>query len=106
MALALVVDDDELIRQLFMEVLRMAGLESQAASSAKDAIAMLENLTPDIAFIDYNMPGGTGIEVIQFIRSTPRLASLKIVIVTANSQVESTFEAMGIDLFLEKPVAP
>jgi two-component system phosphate regulon response regulator PhoB len=103
---ALIVDDDEFIRLLFCDILKTADFETHAAASASSAIAALKNLTPDIAFIDYNMPGATGLDVIDYIRKTPRLAKTKVVVVTANTQAESIVENRGIDLFLEKPVAP
>ena len=102
---ALVVDDDEYIRLLFDDILKTAGFETVMAGTASAAIAKLGDFTPAIAFIDYNMPGATGIEVIQFIRRTPRLSSVKVVVVTANSQAENAVETLGIDLFLEKPVS-
>jgi CheY-like chemotaxis protein len=103
---ALIVDDDEFIRLLFTDTLEMAHFDCITASTASDAIKKLQNVTPNIAFIDYNMPGGTGTQVIEFIRETPRLSSVKVVVVTANALAEKMVEDLGIDLFLEKPVSP
>jgi CheY-like chemotaxis protein len=105
MPLALIVEDDQMIRGLFREALEHSGFTSLLAASPRQAIELLDKESPDIAFIDLNMPGGSGTEVLSFIKRTPRLAHTKTVIVTANSRAESQVEALGADLLLQKPVS-
>jgi len=104
MTVAMVVDDDEDIRMLFHEVLQRGGFELMMAGSVEEAIEILENHTPDIAFIDMNLPGRPGTDVLQHIRSTPRLAGIKTVVVTANIRSDSRAAELGADLFLIKPI--
>jgi DNA-binding response OmpR family regulator len=105
MPLALVVEDDLALRQLFGKALERAEFKVLLASNVRDAIALLADNTPDIAFIDVNMPGGLGTDVLGYIKSVPRLAQTRTVIVTANSQAESRVDDLGADLFLVKPVS-
>ncbi len=105
MPLALVVEDDHALRHLFGKALERAEFKVVLASNAADAIALLADQTPDIAFIDVNMPGGLGTDVLGHIKSMPRLAHTKTVVVTANTQAESHVDALGADLFLLKPVS-
>ncbi len=104
MALALVVEDDENIRLLYREALERGGFTLLVAPNVKEAIKILDTYTPDIAFIDMNMPEHLGTEVLDFIRATPRLAGTKTVMVTANTRADERAAEYGVDLFLVKPV--
>src|SRR5437868_14327769 len=105
MYLAMIVEDDQNIRALFRDALEHSGFKSVTAATPREAIALLASESPDIAFIDLNMPGGSGTEVLSFIKQTPRLAHTKTVVVTANPRAESQVEALGADLLLLKPVS-
>lgn len=105
MPLALVVDDDESVRLLFREVLQRSGFTVLTASSADEAFVMLANHTPDIAFIDVNMPSRPGTHVLAYIKSIPRLDKTKTVMVTANTGAQGLIEELGADLYLLKPVS-
>jgi CheY-like chemotaxis protein len=105
MSSILIVDDDENIRNLFQDILENMTCEVATAATAAEATELLNNRVPDLVFLDFNMPGGTGAEVIKFIHQTASLSKVKIVVVTANPIAERTVEELGIDLFLEKPVA-
>src|SRR5260221_1886655 len=104
MPLALVVEDDEDIRELFSNALESGGFAVVTAASAKEGIRMLDQHTPDIAFIDMNMPEYPGSLVLAHIKATPKLARTKSVVVTANTRSDSRAEELGADLFLLKPV--
>ena len=104
MPLALIVEDDEDIRLLFSNALESGGFEVVTAASAKEGIRMLDKHTPDIAFIDMNMPEFPGTIVLAHIKATPQLARTKSVVVTANTRSDSRAEELGADLFLLKPV--
>ncbi len=104
MALALVVEDDEDVRGLFSAALEEVGFVVLTSASVRQALKILESNTPDIAFIDLNLPERSGTEVLQYIKQTPRLSDTKAVIVTANNLADSRVNEMGADLFLVKPV--
>ena len=104
MPMAMVVEDDEDVRALFEEALTQSGFETVCAASAKDAIKLLAKVTPDIAFIDMNMPEFPGTLVLAHIRDTPRLANIRTVVVTANDRSNSRADEYNVDLFLIKPV--
>ncbi len=105
MALAMVVEDDPGLRVLFGKALERAEFDVLLASNSKDALALLADHTPDIVFIDVNMPGGLGTDVLGHIKSTPRLSHTRTVVVTANTQAASRVDDLGADLFLLKPVS-
>src|SRR5258708_23735508 len=105
MPLALIVEDDEDVRLLFEAALSQDGCETLTASSAKEAIRLLGTYTPDIAFIDMNMPEFPGTLVLAHIRDTKRLSKTKTVVVTANDRTDSRAQEFNVDLFLIKPVS-
>ncbi len=105
MPVALIVEDDVDLRELFRTTLEMDGFDILEASSARDAIRLLESQTPDVAFIDLNMPQEPGTAVLAYIKRTPGLTGVKTIIVTANTRASSQVEELGADLFLLKPVS-
>ncbi len=105
MPLAMVVEDDPGLRLLFGKALERGDFNVLLASNSRDALTLLADNTPDIAFIDVNMPGGLGTDVLRYIKSTPHLSHTKTVIVTANTQAASHVDDLGADLFLLKPVS-
>ena|SRR5215468_7265383 len=105
MSLAMIVDDDEDIRFVFREILQRGGFDLVVAADADEAIQLLENHTPDVVFIDMNMPQRPGTDVLVHIHATPRLAQTKTVVVTANARAENKAAELGADLCLIKPIA-
>lgn len=105
MPTALVLEDDKDIRHLFSEALQADGFTVIVASTVSEAIALLAKHSPHIAFIDMNLPERSGIELVSYVRSQPRFKAMKLVVVTANRQMQDSAEQMGVDLFLQKPVS-
>src|SRR5439155_13525147 len=100
MPLAMVIEDDLGLRTLFGKALERADFKVLLASNTGDALTLLAEYTPDIAFIDVNMPGGLGTDVLNYIKSAPHLTHTKTVVVTANTQAASRADDLGADLFL------
>ena len=83
--------------------------------SADKAISYLQSLVdqsrktpvcwPDLILLDVVMPGGSGIEVLKFVRRTPELKQLPVVIFTGHQSPEARDQAMslGANLWLIKP---
>ena len=61
---------------------------------------------PDLVVLDLVMPGGTGLQVLEFIRNTPRLRPLPVVVLTghATPELEAAAFHAGANGFYEKPV--
>jgi diguanylate cyclase (GGDEF)-like protein len=98
----LLVDDDDSIRQL-IELQLDENFDIAAASSATQALEMVQTQRPDVVILDYFLPDGAGSAVVQELR---RLLGPKIPIVmlTAASDVdEAAILRAGADDYLEKP---
>ena len=106
MAHILVADDAALLR-----VLACRSLEGHRTVEAKDgdeALALIYEHRPDIAILDWMMPGMSGVDVCRAIREDPELASIKVILMTARSGFDSENEARdaGVDHFITKPIMP
>ncbi len=101
----LVVDDDELNREMITAQLRTLGYEPVVV---EDGFAALETVddTFDLVLLDYMMPGMDGCEVCRNIREEKRLMDLPIIMVTALSNREDQLRAvqMGANDWITKPV--
>ena len=106
MARILIADDEEAIRDLVKEVLSAEKHEFLLAENGTQALELLRTKGADLAIIDRNMPGLSGIDVVKVIRSTPKLDKVKILMCTAasvTSEIDEAFAA-GADDYVLKPL--
>lgn len=101
----LAVDDmpDNLL--LLKMMLESAGYRIELAESGDAALAQIQQALPDLIILDVMMPGISGYEVTQKIRSDPRLPYIPILLISAHEQssVVKGLDA-GADDFIRKPV--
>jgi CheY-like chemotaxis protein len=107
MARVLIVDDEEAIRDLIKEVLITQGYEFEVAAGGSAALEILRRKTIDLAIVDRNMPGMSGIEVVQLIRQNPKTKSIKVLMCTGSSVTKEIDEAFaaGADDYVLKPLS-
>lgn len=101
----LVVDDDEIIRQLLERLLRIRGHKVLTATNGPEALALLNEHRVDLAMIDLMMPGMSGAEVLQHIKVNPALHDLPVIVVSADSDVDTIVSCLtlGAEDYLVKP---
>jgi len=101
----LIVDDEESGRQTIESVLEGEGYNIELAENGFQAIEKARHILPDVILLDVMMPGMTGFEVCQRIRSDPQLAEIPIIILTALDDRESMLSGLksGADDFISKP---
>lgn len=106
MAKILIVDDEESIRELVKEVLSSNGHEFYLAADGAQAFEVLRKKPLDLAIVDRNMPGMTGIEVVQLIRQNPKTSKMKVLMCTGSSVTKEIDEAFaaGADDYVLKPL--
>ena len=104
--LALVVDDDPLMRMVIVAVLKKIGLDVIDTGSGSDGIKLFNSERPDIILMDVVMPCMDGFEACERIRNSPGGDLVQILMVTGLEDVESTRKAfkLGADGFLTKPL--
>ncbi|MFN8730460.1 MAG: sigma-54-dependent transcriptional regulator [Planctomyces sp.] len=103
MSLVLVVDDKEMLRDSVGQTLSRHGLEVQTADSASAALELIAARRPDCVVTDLKMPGMTGIELLERIRTIDE--DLPVVLMTAFGTVETAVKAvkMGAFDYITKP---
>ena len=105
----LIVDDDPFIRKLVATTLGDVGdYRLLEASDGQEAVEQALAESPEIVFLDIDMPGVDGIEACRRMRANPETADATIVMLTAaaGSEAERAAETAGADLFLTKPFSP
>lgn len=103
----LVVEDDEMQRELLAGVLRARGCEVATAASGNDAIEYLSlNESPDFVLVDMRMPHGDGASMVRRLRETEAAANLKIVAASGTNpeRLGITIGKDGVDRWFPKPL--
>jgi len=102
----LIVDDEPTALTTLDAILAGDGYQIEYATSGASALEKAEQLLPDLILLDVMMPGMNGFEVCKRIRSTPKLAEVPIIILTALDDRSSRLQGIeaGADDFLIKPV--
>ena len=75
---ALVADDSVAVRRLVCARLRQDGCEVGEAADGLDALQQLVDSTPDLLIVDDVLPGLSGVELVQVLRTHDELGALKI----------------------------
>jgi two-component system chemotaxis response regulator CheY len=106
---ALVADDSRVMRTVVMQSLRRSGLAEFEFVEAEDGSDAVHKFSPDafdIVFLDWNMPGMSGFEVAQQVRSLPKTEHIPIVMVTSErtmGKMEDAFGKGGANAYICKP---
>ena len=103
---AIVIDDNRQTADFTCKMLNLLGVQTRAAYGPRNALFLLRESLPDIIFLDINMPGVDGFEVLGFLQREPNLKTIPVVIVTSDDQPETAQKAhrTGALLTLIKPV--
>jgi two-component system phosphate regulon response regulator PhoB len=108
MARILIAEDEPNIRSLIRLTLDSGRVEIVEVGDGLSAIESAREQAPDLVFLDWGMPGRSGIEVCKALRDHPDTARTRIVMITARTQPEDRLAglAAGVDDFLTKPFSP
>lgn len=102
----LIVDDFSTMRRIIKNLLRDLGFtNTDEADDGSTALPMLQSGKYDFLVTDWNMPGMTGIDLLRSVRKDPKLVSLPVLMVTAESKREQIIEAAqaGVNGYVVKP---
>lgn len=103
----LVVDNAAVNRQLLSSLLTPAGFEVLTAASGNEAACRLQDTVPELIVCDIHMPGGDGFELLQRVKSDPRLRRVPFILISATVWDEVDRRrglALGADRFILRPV--
>ncbi|MDB5095757.1 MAG: response regulator receiver sensor signal transduction histidine kinase [Cyanobacteria bacterium RYN_339] len=105
-ACLLIVDDNEMNREVLVRRLTRHGYVCVEATGGREALDMIEQRRFDLALFDIMMPEVSGLDALAKVRETYSLADLPVIMVTAKSQRDDVITAleMGANDYVTKPV--
>jgi len=104
MATILVMEDEQLMRELLRIHLSGAGYEVLLAEYPVAAGHWVVKQRPDLIIADIEMPFMDGVQFVQALRADPAVAAIPVIFVSSRSDLEDRCKTLGAVAFLEKPV--
>ncbi|MCW2547868.1 MAG: response regulator receiver protein [Mycobacterium sp.] len=104
----LVVDDDEVIRQLITLNLELEGFAVHEAADGEAALRAAVDFDPAVITLDIMMPNLDGWDAAARLRANPETAHIKVVLLSARAQEADVRRGarIGVDAYLTKPFDP
>lgn len=104
----LVVEDEAPIREMISLVLEQNGYQAIEAADFAAAQSLLIEPFPDLILLDWMLPGGSGIQLIKFLKRDPLMKAIPIVMLTARGEEEDRVQGLesGADDYVTKPFSP
>jgi DNA-binding response OmpR family regulator len=104
----LVVDDDEVIRQLIAVNLQLEGFDVSTAVDGQDCLEKVHTVRPHVITLDIMMPRLDGWVTAVKLRENPATQDIKVVMITARAQDHDIRRGheIGVDAYVTKPFDP
>jgi CheY-like chemotaxis protein len=102
---ALVVDDNREAANTVCKMLKLLDVIAKPAYGPRESMLVLKDFSPDIVFLDINMPGIDGFEVMSYMQRFPEMQNIPFVFITSDDQPEtaSKVRKTGALLTIVKP---
>lgn len=102
--IALIVEDDPQLNNIFSISLKN-NFEIKTCHDGNAALSQLEHLVPAVVVLDLNLPGASGTEILNHIRTNSKFAKTRIILTTADERTAHALDHK-VDLILLKPISP
>lgn len=101
-------DDHALLIQMALERASRIPVEVHRARNGNEAVELVQALVPDLILLDLKMPGRTGHEVLQVVKSDDRLRRIPVAVLTSSDRDEDLAQSYGLggNHFITKPENP
>ena len=103
----MVVEDNDLNRKLFCDVLKANGFEVEPVADGHIVLETARRISPDLIIMDIQLPGISGVDLIHAAKSDERLETIPVLAVTAFAAKgdEERIRSAGAAGYLAKPVS-
>jgi two-component system, cell cycle response regulator DivK len=103
----LVVEDNDLNRKLFCDVLKAGGFAVEPLADGRDVLVRAREFVPNLIIMDIQLPNISGLELIESLKGDPGLRLIPILAVTAYAGKgdEERIREAGAEGYLAKPVS-
>ncbi len=99
----LIIEDEQLIREILKDTLEIEGFEVVVACNGLDALALIkQNGIPDLIVSDYKMPRMDGLEFRRIQLLDEKLARIPYILMSAS--IDLDFKDFGNPTFIQKPI--
>jgi CheY-like chemotaxis protein len=102
----MVVEDDEMSRDIMVRRLQRHGFELHECIDAEESLEAIPSIKPDLLLLDINLPGMSGLELAQELKAHPETRTIPMIAVSADCSHEEIASATsaGFDGYETKPV--
>jgi two-component system, chemotaxis family, chemotaxis protein CheY len=103
---ALILDDSRAMRMVLRRIMHAAGFEVVEAADGRQGLDVLSaGPLPDVALVDWNMPGIDGLSFVKAVRDDPAYRRMTLMMVTTESQHDQVVRALaaGAHEYIIKP---
>ena len=103
----LVVEDNDLNRKLFCDVLKSQGFAVEPVADGLEALEKARTFVPNLIIMDIQMPNVSGLDLIELAKADPLLRTIPVLAVTAYAGKgdEERIRDAGATGYLSKPVS-
>ena len=103
----LIVEDHPTMREAMRLILEHEGFAIREAPDGGTALTMVHEHRPDLMFLDLNIPGTSGADVLSELKGDPSTEDIRVIIVTATGEEGREFVlSLGADEYFTKPFSP
>jgi DNA-binding response OmpR family regulator len=103
----LIVEDHPTMREAMRLILEHEGFDIREAPDGGTALTMARERRPDLMFLDLNIPGTSGADVLSELKGDPSTEDIRVIIVTATGEEGREFVlSLGADEYFTKPFSP
>lgn len=101
----LVIDDSKTVCSLLKKMLVQNQYDVSIALDGETGLKMVEELRPDLIFLDIVLPNMNGFQVLRTLRKSPLTENIPIIMISGNAQATEKYyaERIGADDFMKKP---
>ena len=96
----LVIEDESSIREMLCFVLEQQGYQTIEAEDYNSGIQLVNEEIPDLILLDWMLPGGTGINLLKYIKKNENVRNIPVVMLTARS--EESDKIKGLETIQER----
>lgn len=105
MTKVLVIEDEELLRESILNILKIRGFSAIGAEDGRKGLDLAKEFVPDLILCDVRMPELDGYELLRALRQDPLTANLPLIFLTAETiqNVVNKGQRLGANGYLAKP---